>query len=96
MATPIRIKRSSVPTKKPTNNDLLFGELGLNSFDGRLFLKQDQGKLGVGPRVIEVGAGAAAGTADALVVFAGADAFAIWLPQSGSKASFGTPLDVLD
>jgi hypothetical protein len=57
MATPIRIKRSSVPTKKPTNNDLLFGELGLNTFDGRLFLKQDQGKLGVGPRVIDVGAG---------------------------------------
>jgi hypothetical protein len=61
MATPIRIKRSSVPTKKPTNNDLLFGELGLNTFDGRLFLKQDQGKLGVGPRVIEVGAGARIG-----------------------------------
>ena len=61
MATPIRIKRSSVPTKKPTNNDLLFGELGLNTFDGRLFLKQDQGKFGVGPRVIEVGAGARIG-----------------------------------
>ena len=61
MATPIRIKKSSVPTKKPTNNDLLFGELGLNTFDGRLFLKQDQGKLGVGPRVIEVGAGARIG-----------------------------------
>jgi hypothetical protein len=61
MATPIRIKRSSVPSKKPTNNDLLFGELGLNTFDGRVFLKQDQGKLGVGPRVIEVGAGARIG-----------------------------------
>jgi hypothetical protein len=28
------------------------------------------------------------------VVFAVADAFVIWLPQSGSKASSGTPLDV--
>ena len=46
--------------------------------------------------LIEIGAVAAAVTADALVVFAVADAFAIWLPQSGSKASFGIPLDVLD
>ena len=57
MATPIRIKRSAVPAKSPTNNDLLFAELGLNTFDGKVFLKQDQGKLGISTRVIEVGAG---------------------------------------
>ena len=37
MATPIRIKRSAVPAKSPTNNDLLFAELGLNTFDGKVF-----------------------------------------------------------
>lgn len=61
MATPIRIKRSAVPSKKPSNSDLLFAELGLNTFDGRLFLKQDQGKLGISTRVIEVGAGSRIG-----------------------------------
>lgn len=61
MATPIRIKRSAVPAKKPNNSDLLFAELGLNTFDGRVFLKQDQGKLGIGTRVIEVGAGSRIG-----------------------------------
>lgn len=61
MATPIRIKRSAVPSKKPKNDDLLFAELGLNTFDGRLFLKQDQGKLGISTRVIEVGAGSRIG-----------------------------------
>ena len=52
------------------------------------------------PTLAEIGAVAtavaAAVTTDVLVVFAVADAFMIWLPQSGSKASFGTPLDVLD
>ena len=61
MATPIRIKRSAVPAKAPVNSDLVFGELGLNSFDGRVFLKQDQGKLGIGTRIIEVGAGSRIG-----------------------------------
>jgi hypothetical protein len=85
MATPIRIKRSSVPTKKPTNNDLLFGELGLNTFDGRLFLKQDQGKLGVGPRVIEVGAGARIGRT--IFVTATGDDGNTGLNEVDSKAS---------
>ena len=61
MATPIRIRRSPVPAKVPTNSDLLFAELGLNTFDGRVFLKQDQGKLGISTRVIEVGAGSVLG-----------------------------------
>lgn len=61
MATPIRIKRSAVPSKKPNNSDLLFAEMGLNTFDGRVFLKQDQGKLGISTRVIEVGAGSVLG-----------------------------------
>jgi hypothetical protein len=61
MATPIRIKRSAVPAKQPQKSDLLFAELGLNTFDGRVFLKQDQGKLGISTRVIEVGAGSVLG-----------------------------------
>ena len=62
MADPkIRIRRSSVPAKKPTIDQLQAGELALNLYDGKLFLKQDQGAVGVGTRVIEVGAGSSVG-----------------------------------
>ena len=62
MADPkIRIRRSSVPAKKPTIDQLQAGELAINLYDGKLFLKQDQGAVGVGTRVIEVGAGSSVG-----------------------------------
>ena len=56
MATPIRIKRSAVAGKKPTEGQLQLGELALNTFDGKIFLKQDQGGVGVGTRVIALNA----------------------------------------
>ena len=56
MATPIRIKRSAVPGKKPTNNQLQLGELALNFYDGKVFLKQDQGGVGVGTRIVALNA----------------------------------------
>lgn len=43
MANTIKLKRSAVPGKAPTISDLALGELGLNTFDGRAFLKQDNG-----------------------------------------------------
>ena len=62
MADPkIRIRRSSIPAKKPTIDQLQAGELAINLYDGKLFLKQDQGVVGVGTRVIEVGAGSSVG-----------------------------------
>lgn len=62
MADPkIRIRRSSVPAKKPTIDQLQAGEFTINLYDGKLFLKQDQGAVGVGTRVIEVGAGSSVG-----------------------------------
>lgn len=42
MATNIKLKRSSVAGKKPTVSDLALGELGLNTFDGKLFVKIDR------------------------------------------------------
>jgi len=36
MATPIRIKRSAVPGKKPALTDLQLGELALNTYDAEL------------------------------------------------------------
>ena len=57
MATPIRIKRSAVAGKKPTDGQLQLGELAVNFYDGKIFLKQDTGGVGVSTRVVEVGAG---------------------------------------
>jgi len=42
MSTNIKLKRSSVSGKRPTTSDLSLGELGLNTFDGKLFVKTDR------------------------------------------------------
>jgi hypothetical protein len=57
----IRLKRSETPGSIPTVGQLLIGELAVNSFDGRVFLKQDTGGVGVSTRVIEVGIGGSIG-----------------------------------
>ena len=44
MANTIRIKRSAVSGKIPTITDLDLGELAINTYDGKLFLKQQQGE----------------------------------------------------
>jgi len=55
MSTPIRIKRSAVPGKRPTVNDLQLGELALNTYDGALYSKRF--RPGVGTDIIEFGGG---------------------------------------
>jgi len=43
MADPkIRIRRSATPNKVPQINQLQLGELAINTFDGKLYLEQDQ------------------------------------------------------
>ena len=43
MADPkIRIRRSATPNKVPETSQLQLGELAINTFDGKLFLEQDQ------------------------------------------------------
>ena len=39
----IRIRRSSTPNKVPTITQLELGELAINTYDGKLYLEQDQG-----------------------------------------------------
>ena len=56
MATPIRIKRSAVPGKRPTANQLLSAELAYNTYDGELTAKRE--RPGIGTDVIRIGAGA--------------------------------------
>ena len=52
MANLIKIRRSSVPGKVPATGDLELGELAVNTNDGKLFLKKDDGT----PSIIQIGA----------------------------------------
>jgi hypothetical protein len=56
MAAPIiRIKRSSVPGKRPSVEQLPAGELALNTYDAELFVRRE--RSGIGTDVVRVGAG---------------------------------------
>lgn len=52
MATLIRLKRSSLPDTPPAVGDLELGELAVNTYDGRLYLKKDDG---ISETIVEVG-----------------------------------------
>jgi len=56
MSTPIRIKRSAVPGKRPTTAQLLSAELAYNTYDGELTAKRE--RPGIGTDIIRIGAGA--------------------------------------
>lgn len=51
MANIIRVKRSNVPGRVPTVSDLDLGELAVNTYDGKLFLKQNAGT----EEIVEIG-----------------------------------------
>ena len=55
MSTPIRIKRSAVPGKRPTVGQLLSAELAYNTYDGELTAKRE--RPGIGTDIIRIGAG---------------------------------------
>ena len=58
MATPIRIKRSAVPGKRPQVTDLQVGELALNTHDAELVTLRDRfSQTGIATEVVIVGAG---------------------------------------
>ena len=50
-------KRSSIADKVPQTTDLALGELAINTHDGKLFLKKDDGV----EAVIEIGGGVSSG-----------------------------------
>jgi len=51
MAQTIKLKRSAVAGKAPTTSDLDLGELGLNTYDGKLYAKKDDGTASI----VEIG-----------------------------------------
>ena len=52
MSTPIRLKRSAVAGKRPTVDQIQLGELALNFWDGKLFVKREDN---FGQNVVEIG-----------------------------------------
>ena len=53
MANTFRLKRSSVQGRVPSTGDLQLGELALNTYDGKLYTKKDNGSASI----VEIGAG---------------------------------------
>lgn len=43
MANTIKLKRSAVAGKIPATSDLALGEVGMNTYDGALYMKRNQG-----------------------------------------------------
>jgi hypothetical protein len=57
MANTFKLKRSSVAAKGPTTGDLQLGELALNTYDGKLYTKKDNGTA----TIVEIGAAGGGG-----------------------------------
>ncbi len=55
MANVIKIKRSAVASKVPTTGDLQLGELAINTWDGKLYTKKDNGTASI----VEIGGSSA-------------------------------------
>lgn len=58
MANKIVVKRSNVPAKVPTTAQLDLGEIAINTYDGKVYIKKNDGA----ESVIEVGAGGGGGS----------------------------------
>ena len=56
MANSIKVKRSATPSAAPTTANLALGELAINTYDGKLFIKKDDGTASI----VEVGANSGA------------------------------------
>jgi hypothetical protein len=65
VAQTIKLKRSAVANKVPTTGDLNLGELAINTYDGKLYLKKDSGTASI----VEVGAGGGGGGGTTTVGF---------------------------
>ena len=47
MANTLKLKRSAVPGKVPTTTDLQLGEIAVNTYDGKAYMKKDDGTASI-------------------------------------------------
>lgn len=64
MANTIKIKQSAVASKVPLTTDLSLGELAVNTYDGKLFLKKNVSGT---ETIVEIGAGGGGGGASTTI-----------------------------
>ena len=53
MAQTIKLKRSSVSGNTPSTSDLELGEVAINTYDGKMFIKKNDGS----DSIVEIGGG---------------------------------------
>lgn len=58
MANTLKLKRSATPAAVPTTGQLDLGEVAINTYDGKMYIKKDDGT----PAVVEIGAGGGGGS----------------------------------
>ena len=63
----LKFKRSATPSKVPTTSDLALGELALNTYDGKVYMKKDDGTQAI----VEVGGTSGGGTVTSVAATAG-------------------------
>lgn len=63
----LKFKRSATPSKVPTTSDLALGELALNTYDGKVYMKKDDGTQAI----VEVGGASGSGTVTSVDVSGG-------------------------
>ena len=62
MATKIDLKRTAVPSRVPTTSSLNLGEIAINTYDGKAYIKKDNGTQSI----IELGSGGSSGVSQIL------------------------------
>lgn len=53
MANTVKLKRSATPAQAPTTGQLDLGEVAINTYDGKMYIKKDDGTASI----VEIGAG---------------------------------------
>ena len=57
MANIVKVKRSATPAKVPTVSDLQLGEIAVNTYDGKMYIKKNDGT----DSIVQIGAGGGGG-----------------------------------
>ena len=57
MAQTLKLRRSAIPNAKPTISQIEFGEVAMNTYDGKMFMRKSSS---FGDEVVEVGASSVA------------------------------------
>ena len=84
MAVKIELKRSAVPGRVPTTSSLNLGELALNTYDGKVYLKQDNGTASI----IELGSASGSFTGSFTGSLLGTASYAIYAETSSYANNF--------